>query len=43
LQAWFLENGRDVPELVTADKLLASWQNVLQATTGRAPRGKGGT
>jgi hypothetical protein len=45
MQARFRERGYDVLQLVTADKLLASWENVLQEMTGHAPRdaGKGGT
>jgi hypothetical protein len=41
LQARFRESGREVPQLVTAEKLLASWRSLLQAMTSHAPRQAG--
>jgi hypothetical protein len=43
LQARFRERGYDVSQLVTAEKLLASWRRLLQAMTSHAPKeaGKG--
>jgi hypothetical protein len=38
LQARFRASGRDASQLVTADSLLASWQNRLHSMTGHAPR-----
>ena len=38
LQARFRENGQDAPQLATADSLLASWRDLLQAMTRHAPR-----
>jgi hypothetical protein len=41
LLARFRESGRDVPQLVTADDLLADWRNLLRGMTRHAPRGTG--
>jgi hypothetical protein len=45
LQARFRENGQEAPQLATADSLLASWRDLLQAMTRHAPlnAGKGET
>lgn len=41
LQARLSKHGRDVPQLVTAESLLASWRNTLLAMTRHAPPGTG--
>jgi hypothetical protein len=38
LQDQLRKSGRGVPQLVTADGLLADWRNTLQAMTRHAPR-----
>jgi hypothetical protein len=38
LQSLFRKSGREVPQLVTADDLLANRRNLLQAMTRHVPR-----
>jgi len=42
LQALFRKSGREVPQLVTADDLLANRRNLLQAMTRHVPRERSG-